>query len=98
MAFRGARVLEIGCGSGENSLIHAMNGASLTFVEPLEFSVNHLKRLFRRHGLEKAIEHIHIDLLENVELNRNYDIIIAEGLISTLKDPKKIMRTLSTLG
>lgn len=94
IVWRNAKVLEVGCGSGENSLIHAKNGARLTFIEPLEYSINHLKALFRHYGVEGAIENIYIDTVENITLDKQYDIIVAEGFISTLQSRRQVLRKL----
>lgn len=96
LLWRGANILEVGCSSGENSLVLARLGAKFTFVEPLESSVVKLIELFKMWGVEDAIEGCHVTTIENFQSDSQYDAIIAEGFIFTLKKRKDIMRKLFT--
>ncbi len=94
LVWRGVRVLEVGCSSGENSLLYAQMGAKLTFIEPLANSIEKLKSLFRHYNIEQAVEKIHLDTIENVPLEENYDIIVAEGFLNALEQRSRIIRSL----
>lgn len=94
LVWKDTNVLEVGCSSGENSLILAKLGAKFTFVEPLQSSVDKLKELFKHWGIENAINEIYIAPIDIVQLNRQYDIIIAEGFIHTLSNRKEVLRKL----
>lgn len=94
LVWRGARVLEVGCSSGENSLLYAQRGAKLTFIEPLASSIEKLKSLFRHYNIEQAVEKFHLDTIENVPLEESYDIIVAEGFLNTLERRGQIIRRL----
>ncbi|MHC4587619.1 MAG: class I SAM-dependent methyltransferase [Planctomycetota bacterium] len=94
LVWRNAKVLEVGCSSGENSLLYAQMGAKLTLVEPLQFSVDKLKSLFDHYDLRKRIENIYVNTIENVTLSEPYDIIVAEGFLYTLGHRGKILRRL----
>lgn len=89
--WKNARVLEIGCSSGENSLIWAKDGADISFVEPLASPTDRLVYLFKHFGLENRINKIHHCPLENFANDSNilYDIIIAEGFLFTLADRER---------
>ena len=94
MTWRNACVLEAGCASGENSLIYAQMGARLTLIEPMESSINKLGNLFRHYNMEESVEKIYIDTIENVTLDKQYDIIVAEGFIHALDRKRDVIRRL----
>jgi len=80
LLFMGKRVLEIGGGTGENSLYYAMNGAKVTIVEPNEISCSRAKEIFRMHNLHvQVINKSLFDLDANIL--KEFDIVIAEGVI-----------------
>lgn len=83
---RDRRVLEFGCNSGENALVLAGFGARLTFVEPHAQVAPRLRHLFRSFGREGAIEAFHQADLGSFETEERYDLVIAEGFLSTLPD------------
>ncbi|MCP4154319.1 MAG: class I SAM-dependent methyltransferase [bacterium] len=89
--WKDAEVLEIGCGSGENSVIPAQYGAKFHFVEPLKPALERLKKIFHYYNVQHAIKGIDSTPLEELNIDRTYDIIIAEGFVFTLKDRKKAM-------
>lgn len=94
MIWKNLRVLEVGCSSGENSLLYAQMGAKLTLVEPLEDSVEKLKQLFIHFGIQDSVEQIFVDVVENVYLSGKYNIIVAEGFINSIKRKKEVIRKL----
>jgi SAM-dependent methyltransferase len=83
--FAGADVLEFGPDSGENSLVFARWGASLTLAEPNPRCWEQIERYFDRFGLSRhlvAVEHAD---LEQFESERQFDVIDAEGFIYTVR-------------
>ena len=94
LIWKNAKVLEVACSSGENSLLYALMGARLTLVEPLQFSVDKLKNLFGHYGLQNRIENIYVDKIENISLSEQYDIIVAEGFLYTLPHRRDVLRRL----
>ncbi len=84
---RGARVLEFGPGSGENAVVAARHGATLTLVEPLDYLIEKLRHKFDQHGLAGAIHEIHHDTVENFKTDLTHDLVIAEGFIHFLDNP-----------
>lgn len=49
---RGKRILEIGCGGGQNAVALAKWGASCTGVDPSTAQLAHARRLAQEHGVE----------------------------------------------
>lgn len=91
---RDRRVLEFGCNSGENALVLAGFGARLTFVEPHTQVAPRLRHLFRSFGRESAIEAFHQADLGSFESREQYDLVIAEGFLSTLPDRAAMLEKL----
>lgn len=94
---RDRRVLEFGCNSGENALVLAGFGARLTFVEPHAQVAPRLRHLFRSFGLEGAIEAFHQADLGSFETRERFDLVIAEGFLSTLPDRAAMLEKLMGL-
>ncbi|EJF06725.1 methylase involved in ubiquinone/menaquinone biosynthesis [Thiovulum sp. ES] len=78
--FKGKRVLEIGGGTGENSIFYSLWGADVTIVEPNEISCNRATELFKE--FDKTLSTINKSLFD-IEPNifQDFDIIIAEGVL-----------------
>ena len=77
-AFRGKRVLEIGCGTGINSIFMAMAGAKVTFLDSSKESLAIVRKLLERFSLEGEIvnENAFRHGFEN-----EFDLVHSEGLI-----------------
>jgi len=93
--WKGASVLEVGCSSGENSLILASLGARFTFVDPMAASLDRLQKLFQEKGLSPSIQESIVGEIERVPLKSKYDAVIAEGFLYTLAERKKVINALS---
>ncbi len=86
--FKGAKLLEFGPDSGENSLVFAQWGASCTLCEPNLKAHPFIKEYFDRFKLSSNL----VELKSNSIAGNNddlvsgaYNIIIAEGFIYTVK-------------
>ena len=49
---RGKRILEVGCGGGQNAIVLAKWGASCTGVDPSDAQLAHARKLAQEHGVE----------------------------------------------
>ncbi|MBI2789655.1 MAG: class I SAM-dependent methyltransferase [Elusimicrobia bacterium] len=94
-AWKGARVLEFGPGSGENAVVLARHGAKLTFVEPLDYLIAELKGKFAALGVPDSIEAVHNEVLEKFETSERYDFVFGEGFVHFLDDPVEGVRRMS---
>lgn len=94
---QGRRVLEFGCNSGENALVLAGFGARLTFVEPNPQVAPRLRHLFRTFGREEAIEAFHQADIASFQTDDHFDVVVAEGFLSTLPDRNAMLRKIAGL-
>ena len=88
-SLRGARLIEFGPDTGENALVFAQWGASCTLVEPNVKAHAKVREYFARFGLSDGLEQIiEADISQfagRPEAARQYDLVIAEGFIYTVK-------------
>jgi len=49
---RGKKILEVGCGGGQNAIVLAKWGAICTGVDPSDAQLTHARKLAREHGVE----------------------------------------------
>ena len=89
--FNNKDVLEFGCNSGENALYLAYLDANLTLVEPNENVHDRLIKLFNRRRLQKQIFQLTSQTIEQYKSNIQYDFVIAEGFLNTLKKRDKAL-------
>ena len=89
--FNNKDVLEFGCNSGENALYLAHLDANLTLVEPNEKVHDRLIKLFRSRRCEKNIVKLTSKTIEEYKSTIQYDFVIAEGFLNTLKERDKAL-------
>lgn len=80
-AFRGAKMLEVGAGSGYNTLLFLNLGASVDIVEPNAAGREQMTRLFEEHNIPQEQYKIHPCTIESYESAERYDFVIAEGFL-----------------
>lgn len=83
--FRDAAVLEFGPDSGENALVFAGWGASMTLAEPNRHAHPKIKAYFGHFGLTERLRELASSDVEGFSSNRRFDIIDAEGFIYTVQ-------------
>lgn len=83
--FAGREVLEFGPDTGENALVFASWGASLTLVEPNEAAHPTIRSYFERFGANRALRGLVSGDVLGYRDDCRYDIVIAEGFIHTVK-------------
>ncbi len=88
---RGKDVLEVGCNSGENALVLAHYGANLTLAEPNNQVYPRLHNNFKSFGLENQINKIIDKGLDDLELDKKYDLVVAEGFLNTMKNKDHLL-------
>lgn len=83
--FRGASLLEFGPDTGENAVIFARWGATVTLAEPNPSAHEAIRTYFDRFGCrESLVDVIESDVL-GFTLGTRYDVVVAEGFIHTVK-------------
>lgn len=84
--FRGAKVLDIGSGSGYNALAFLLFGAKVDIVEPNQQAQNKAIELFARFNIEQNQITIYSDI-RDVKNENKYDLICAEAVLHVLEVP-----------
>jgi len=84
----GARVLEVGAGSGRDSLRLAERGARVTV---LDYSPSAL-RVVRTHDRDRRLRLIRGDALDLPFPDAGFDIVFHQGLLEHFRDPRSLLR------
>ena len=87
-------ILDIGCNTGENSIVLAHLDANLTLVEASKNAIKKCLLNFKKFNLLKKIKSVKNLSIENYNTNKKFDIIIAEGFLNTLDNREKILEKL----
>lgn len=82
--FRGANILEVGAGSGYNTLVFLLLGARVDIVEPNPTGRDEMIELFRRYNIDSKQYKIYPCVIEEFSKEESYDFVIAEGFLPTL--------------
>lgn len=97
--FRGRSIIEIGPGSGYNSLFTATLAPSrYVLLEGNPRGVADIERLFGQHGLRDRIEIVSA-LVEDYEAADRFDYVICEGMLALagVPDPVALMQRVARL-
>lgn len=80
-SFKGARILEVGAGSGYNTLVFLLAGAKVDIVEPNPTGREEMKKLFSAYGINPKQYCIYECVIEEFKNPYEYDFVIAEGFL-----------------
>jgi 2-polyprenyl-3-methyl-5-hydroxy-6-metoxy-1,4-benzoquinol methylase len=98
LTIRGARVLEVAPGTGQNSLHVARLGpASLTLVEPNPAGVRDVSALYATPGLSPVRPDLVESRLEEFERDDAFDLVICENWLGHSAHERKLLRKLGRL-
>lgn len=78
------RVLDIGCGTGENALHFASQGIDVTGLDASGVAITHAQVKARRRGLSARF--LHGDVLQLAALGETFDNVTDSGLLHVLSD------------
>jgi len=92
-AFRGRRVLEIGCGSGTASCLLARAGASVSAIDLTEQAVGLARVNARAQGLEIDVRRMDAESLDFPE--RSFDYVFSWGVIHHSRSTESIVREIA---
>src|SRR5258708_7659501 len=83
--FAGARLVEFGPDSGENSLAFARLGSTLTLVEPNSKALPKIKSYLEMFGVGRQLSRLEHADVESFRTGETFDIVDAEGFIYTVQ-------------
>ncbi len=83
--FKGKKILEFGPDTGENALVFAKWGATLTLVEPNIEAHSYIRNYLSQYGLESSINGLVAASLLEFKNESKFDVIDAEGFIYTIQ-------------
>ena len=87
--FRNAKVLDLGCGTGEQDISYALWGAQLTLVDMNAESLRQLEDYFSRLGLRDSIDALEHQSLFDFCAQQDFEIAISEGVLHHTDAPSK---------
>lgn len=94
--FRGARVLDVGCGTGEKSVIFAMWGARVWGFDFNPDALVRARALARERGLDDRASFAAADVASlPVGANRRFQICVADGVLHHTPEPNTALRSLA---
>lgn len=89
----GKRCLELGCGTGEETLMLVKEfGLTVTAIEYNPKSVEYARALAAHNGIEGKATFVCQDLNELDLGDAQFDIVFSKGVLHHLKDPQKALR------
>lgn len=95
--FQDREILEFGPDSGENALVFAKWGAKLNLVEPNQQGIDTTKKNFDHFKMINSIKSISKTDIEGYISDQQFDFIIAEGFVHSIKPDKSWISRFSTL-
>lgn len=87
---RGRRVLEVGAGSGRDSVALASEGARTYILDYSMASLETARRVARRHGVAPIL--VRADALRLPFRDGAFDVIFHQGLLEHFRDPMPLLR------
>jgi len=93
----GAKVLDIGCGTGRYSIEFAKRGAgNVVGIDFASSMIDFSRKIARQMGVDDKCEFICDDFLTH-QFEGSFDIVIALGVFDYIKDPAPIFKKISQL-
>ncbi len=89
-AFRGKKLLDVGCGLATDTVFFAEHGASVTFLDIVESNVQFVEKVCALKGIENATFCYMEDLSSLRALPADYDVLYACG--SFIHAPLEVVR------
>ena len=88
IAFQGSRLLDVGCGTGEKSLVYARLGATVEGIDANEKAIQLAVRRAKEWKLNGRASFKTQSVFE-LDVKGPYDIVVSDGMIHHTADPKR---------
>lgn len=96
LAFRGARVLEVAAGSGQNSLyVASLMPQSLALVEPNPAGMREIGNLYRNTDIPHVSPELVDATLQAYNPEQRFDIVICENWLGNVPTERALLRKLA---
>ncbi|MEW6087948.1 MAG: class I SAM-dependent methyltransferase [bacterium] len=95
VTFKDKAILEIGPGGGYNALVLFLWGANIDFIEPNPKAREELPILFKKYKIKDDRWKLFPCKAEEFEINKKYDVVIAEGFIPGLYRRNEVIAKIS---
>ncbi len=88
---RGKRILEIGCGGGQNTIVLAKWGAKSVGLDLSEEQIKYARKLARKHKVNTLF---YLGNMENLSMFRNesFDMVLSSHAIGYSPNPEQVFR------
>ncbi len=98
LAFRNAEMLEVGPGGGYNTLaFFNWKIQHIDLVEANTQGINDMQQLFLKYDISKEKYQIFQKKIEDFQIDKQYDIIIAEGFLPYIYNQREVIKKLQDL-
>lgn len=98
LAFKNAKILEVGPGGGYNTLAFFQWGVGhVDLVEANPKGVDDMQRLFKEYHIAKDQYAISLNRIEDFKTDKKYDIAIAEGFLPYIYNQHEVIDKLKSL-
>lgn len=88
-AYRGRRLLEVGCGAGIDLVRFARGGAVVTGVDIAEVSIDLARMNFAHNGLVAELRVMNGEVLDFEDAS--FDVVYAHGVLQYTADPRRMI-------
>ena len=86
--FKGKRILEIGCGTGINSVLMAAMGAKVSVMDYYKQALDLTRDLAEKAGVVSQMEFIYEDAFET-KIENEFDVVHSEGVVEHFLLPRR---------
>jgi len=87
----GNKVLEIGCGNGDSSLVMAKKGFQVTGIDLSEFGIKQAKEIVKNNNLQDKAQFFVMDATELSFPDNSFDTIVIPEVLEHIRSSKKIL-------